>query len=142
MSSMYLFDKVTELKDKLHQFFQQKKRLSALMNYAEVSPCQHFRYLTLLNNCMNDGFLGDKEADFLNYMVDKYFDNENYLNWSHKTKWLRKEMERKKEVHSKPKENQLVMNFVTASVNRKMPEIHPGVIGAHQYSQQQAQRRI
>lgn len=39
---------------------------------------------------MADGFLGEKEADFLCYMLEKYA--LNFLDWAHKTNWLKGEM--------------------------------------------------
>lgn len=92
MTTTYLFDKVSELSEKFKNFFQHKKKLQALDNYSEVVPFQHKGYLTLIKRCMGDGFLGEKEAEFLCYMLDKY--ELNYLDWSHKTKWLKGEMNR------------------------------------------------
>ena len=42
---------------------------------------------------MDDGFLGDKEDEFLGYLLDKY--EVNFLDWAHKTKWLKQEMKRR-----------------------------------------------
>lgn len=92
MSNTYLFDKIFELKEKFKNFFTHKKKMQALDNYSSVVPFQHKDYLLLIKKCMNDGFLGEKEADFLTYMLEKY--EVNFLDWSHKTRWLKGEMTR------------------------------------------------
>lgn len=104
---MYLFDKLSELKEKFKSFFVSKKKLKALENYAEVAPFQHRSYIGLIKKCMNDGFLGEKETDFLSYMIDKC--EINFLDWAHKTKWLKKEMRRVAAVNRQP-------SFVQASM--------------------------
>jgi len=85
-----LFDRPEEFKEKLNNFTVHKKKLYALNNYSEVVPFQHKHYLMLIKKCMEDGFLKEKEAEFLCYMVDKY--KLDFLNWSHRTPWLKKEM--------------------------------------------------
>ena len=88
----YLFDEIINLKEKFKNFFTQKKKLYALDNYSSVVPFQHKAYLVLIKKCMNDGFLGETEAGFLCYMLQKY--RVNFLDWSHKTPWLKAEMNR------------------------------------------------
>lgn len=58
---------------------------------------------------MSNGFLGDQEADFLNHMVDKYFVQYNFLDWTHKTQWLKAEMTRlnKESVKIKPRQTDM-----------------------------------
>lgn len=90
MPTTYLFDKISDLKEKFKNFFQHKKKMQALDNYSSVAPFQHKDYLVLIKRCMADGFLGEKEAEFLCYMLEKY--ELNYLDWSHKTNWLKGEM--------------------------------------------------
>lgn len=90
MSSTYLFDKIPDLKEKFKNFFSHKKKMQALDNYSYCAPFQHRDYLLLIKKCMLHGFLGEKEADFLCYMVEKYAIN--FLDWSHKTNWLKQEM--------------------------------------------------
>lgn len=90
MSKSYLFDKVSELKDKFSKFFQHRKKLKALENYSEVGCFQHKNYLTLIKHCMTESFLEEKEADFLDHMLNKY--ELNYLDWAHRTKWLKSQM--------------------------------------------------
>jgi hypothetical protein len=90
MSSGYLFDNISDLNQKFKNFFCHKKKMHALDNYSNCAPFQHKDYLMLIKKCMADGFLGEREADFLCYMLDKY--TLNYLDWAHKTKWLKEEM--------------------------------------------------
>jgi hypothetical protein len=90
MSKDSLFDKISELKEKFKNFTVHKKKLNALDNYSQVVPFRHKDYLILIKKCMADGFLGEKEAEFLCYMLEKY--KLNFLDWSHKTFWLKDEM--------------------------------------------------
>ncbi len=110
MSVAYLFEKVGELKEKFKSFFTQKKKLKALENYSEVAHFPHKGYLPLIKKCMNDGFLGDTEANFLGHLLDKY--EINFLDWSHKTKWLKGEMNRIRKQNPEKAEEQLTLfNF-------------------------------
>lgn len=90
MNTGYLFEKVSELKEKFKSLFQHKKKIAALENYSLAAPFTHRNQLTLIKNCMNDGFLDDEEARFLEHMLKKY--ELNYLDWSHKTKWLKNQI--------------------------------------------------
>ena len=92
MSNTYLFDKVSELREKFSTLFKHKKKLKALENYSNAAPFQHKKYLHLIKTCMDDGFLQDKEADFLDHMLKKY--EVNFLDWSHKTRWLKNEIKK------------------------------------------------
>lgn len=87
---MYLFDKVSEFTQKFKKSWCDRKKSQALDNYSSIAPFHHKGYLNLIKTCMNEGFLGDKESDFLDYMLDRY--NVNFLDWSHRTRWLKKEM--------------------------------------------------
>jgi hypothetical protein len=92
MISVNFFDKIGELKEKFKRFFYHKKKLQALENISSVIPFQHKDYLILIKRCMDGGFLGEHEADFLSYMIDKYFSEQNFLDWTHKTRWLKGEI--------------------------------------------------
>lgn len=56
---------------------------------------------------MNDGFLDDEEARFLEHMLRKY--ELNYLDWSHKTKWLKNQI--RSMVSKKPPEAQFYFEW-------------------------------
>ena len=90
MSDGCLFDQIPNLKEKFKNFFNHKKKMHALDNYSSCTDFQHRDYVLLIKKCMADGFLGEREADFLCYMLEKYA--LNYLDWAHKTKWLKGEM--------------------------------------------------
>jgi len=92
----YIFEKVSVLKDKFKTFFGQKKKIAALENYSLRIPAYHRPYLTLIRQCMSDGFLDQEEGEFLNHMTNKYFNDKNYLDYAHSTRWLRKEIGRLK----------------------------------------------
>lgn len=86
------FEKTDELQRKFYNLVGHKKKVKALENYSEVGTFKHNDYLLLLRKCISEGFLGEVEADFLTYMIKKY--DVNFLDWSHKTKWLKEEIER------------------------------------------------
>lgn len=92
MQNTTLFERIPELKEKLTSLVVHKKKLRALENYSEVNYFQHNDYLGLIKKCLNDGFLDDRESEFLTYMIQKY--DVNFLDWSHRTKWLKEEMDR------------------------------------------------
>lgn len=98
MSNTYLFERVGELKDKFFNLFQHKKKIKALENYSNVAPFHHKKYLRMIESCIDDGFLEDKETEFLDHMLQKY--EVNYLDWAHKTRWLKKTMEDMSQEHS------------------------------------------
>jgi hypothetical protein len=87
MKKEYFFEKITDLKTRFKSFFQHRKKIAALENFTENASFPHRNYLTLIKGCMTDGFLEDKEADFLDHMLNKY--ELNYLDWAHRTKWLK-----------------------------------------------------
>ena len=89
---MDLFAKVLELKEKFKSLFIQRKKIKALTNYAECGNFRHDNYLGLVKRCMDEGFLEQEEASFLDHMLKKY--ELKFLDWSHKTKWLKAEMKR------------------------------------------------
>jgi hypothetical protein len=104
--TIYLFDKVAQFKEKFKSFFIHKKKLQALENYSECSTSfKHKSYLPLMKKCLNDGFLGDKESDFLVYMIERY--EVNFLDWCHRTPWLKRKMNNMKKETKAAKEQQL-----------------------------------
>lgn len=80
----------TNVQNKFRTFLMQRKQLKALRHYSQVSRFGHGGYLQLIQKCMDDSFLGEKEADFLCHLVDKY--SVNVLDWSVKTPWLKTQM--------------------------------------------------
>lgn len=92
MTNETLFDRVVELKERFKNFWNQKKKIKALENYASVAPFHHNKRLLLVKQCMDEGFLDEDDAWYLGKMVDKYFNSENYLDWTHRTRWLKKKM--------------------------------------------------
>lgn len=137
MSTLYLFDKVFELKEKFKKFFTHKKKMQALDNYSSVVPFQHKDYLLLIKKCMNDGFLGEKEADFLTYMLEKY--EVNFLDWSHKTRWLKGEMARLAAKYQEPQPVQTFM-FDFDKLQQPMSAHVPFELLAQQQKQKMARR--
>ena len=85
-----IFEKLLSLKEKFKSLFISKKKLKALENYSSCAPFKYTNSLALIKNCMEEGFLNDKGADFLTSMLDEY--ELNFLDWAHKTKWLKSKM--------------------------------------------------
>lgn len=135
MGKFTLFDKVVELKDKFKSWFQHRNKLKALENYAEVCPFQHKGYLELIHKCMDSGFLGEKESDFLGHMLDRY--EVNYLDWCQRTRWLKAHMttiaeEQKAKVQAAaPKAQQFDLFRDHAPTQRLIKELPLGLV-AHQ----------
>lgn len=90
MENDNLFEKISELQSRFADFFQHRKKVKSLENYSFSASFVHKNYLFLVKNCLNDGFLDEIESKFLDHMLKKY--ELNYLDWSHKTKWLKSQM--------------------------------------------------
>lgn len=91
MQKIDLFDNAEALKIKFHDWFQHRKKLYALDNYSLVEKFEHKNYLELIRECLDMGFLGDKESEFLGYMLDRY--ELQYLDWCQRTKWLDRKLQ-------------------------------------------------
>lgn len=138
MIGTYLFDKALEYKEKLKTFFTQKKKLQALQNYSEVAPFPHKKHLVLIKRCMDEGFLDNETDGFIGHLLNKY--EVNFLDWSHRTKWLKGEMCRIAADNGVIKPQQTYFNFVESSKNRETNV--PLEILAKVRAQQQISRRI
>lgn len=141
MSSATLFEKVCELKDKFKHFFLHKKKLQALENYSQVVDFHHKDYLLLIKRCMMDGFLGEKEADFLCYMLEKY--EVNFLDWSHRTKWLKGEIERLSANYKVKQEQPVTQRDIfepIQSIRMQVPSHVPFELMAQQHRKQMSGR--
>lgn len=90
----YLFDKLEDFREKFQHLYVHKKKVLALDNLSQAVPFQHNDYLILIKRCMRRGFLSAEENSFLVYLVGKYFGDKNFLDWTHRTKWLKSEMRR------------------------------------------------
>lgn len=110
MSATYIFGKVSDLKEKFKKFFVIKKKVRALENFSECAPFEHREYLHLIQKCVNDGFPGEKEADFLDYMLERY--EVNFLDWFHRTPWLKAKMATMSQQNKKPPAEQMFFGFM------------------------------
>lgn len=104
---MSLLEKINELKEKFKACNVHKKKVKALQNYnfAVPLPNKEAALFSLVKKCMNYGFLDDVESSFLNHMLDKC--GIYYLDWAHKTNWLKTQMKRLAYEHRKEQEVQL-----------------------------------
>lgn len=109
MSSTCLFEKVTELKESFKKSFIHRKKHKSLKTYSEVVdlPEEQTAAMSLLEYKMKSGFLSDKLASFLDVFLEE---NEiNFLDWSHKTKWLKNKIQEMKKDQVLAKTVQLTM---------------------------------
>lgn len=109
-----LFEKITELKENFREFFQHRKKITALENFSASDQFHHKKYLVLVKSCLDDGFLEEQESDFLNHMLKKY--EINYLDWAHKTKWLKKRMR-----EAKPRTPRMVQGYFNFEPTMNVP---------------------
>jgi len=107
MEKITIFDKITEFKEKIVNFFQHRKKVRALENYSSVAPFHHRKYLMLIKSCMKNSFLDLQEERFLDHMLSKY--QIKYLDWTYQTKWLKKEM--RQIAAKRPPQPQILFNF-------------------------------
>jgi hypothetical protein len=91
---VYLFDKLEEFKEKFQHLLVHEKKILALDNLSQSVPFNHMDYLVLIKKCLKNGFLSPEENSFLVYLVGKYFSDKNFLDWTHRTHWLKGEMRR------------------------------------------------
>lgn len=117
MKTESLFDKISELKEKFKNFFQHKKKVTALDNFSVDMRFAHTSYVLLIKDCMKQGFLDQEESSFLDHMLGKY--EINYLDWAHKTKWLKNEMKFRGEEKQKNRPAQQFFNF-----ERAIPQVN------------------
>lgn len=86
-----LSEKITDLKLRFAEFYQHRKKAKSLENYSINPKFSHKNYLQLIKGCLGDGFLEEVESKFLDHMLKKY--QLNYLDWAHRTKWLKRKMQ-------------------------------------------------
>jgi hypothetical protein len=121
-----LFNKLSELKEGFKRLFVSRKKIKALENYSHAVPFRHKDFLSLIKHCMQNGFLGDKEVEFLDYMVEQY--EINFLDWCQRTKWVKAETGRIAKEMRKQKQYPLVD---TAKYDGKLPLEVPIELIAH-----------
>lgn len=128
MEENELLERFVGLKEHFRHFYQHRKKIAALENRAYTVKFKHKNHLALIKACLNEGFLEDEEAEFLNYMLKKY--ETDYLAWAHRTKWLKEQMGIKKKA-PKTAPIQLKLNF-----EKKMEPVYPlALIAMQQQSQ-------
>ncbi len=122
MSTPQLFEQTEQLQQKFSSAFIHRKKLRALENYSTVAPFQHKNYLEILRQCMSAGFLDETESGFLGHMLKKY--EVNFLDWAHRTMWLKGEMKRLNAHYNPPVLKQADL-FEQKTFMPPMPKITP-----------------
>lgn len=115
-----IIDSIKNISTKFAHHNVCRKKISALENLSCVRELENMPFFTLIKKCASHSFLDEKEADFLDHMIDKHFLNTHFLDWSHKTPWLKREMKKiikcsKKKVARIHHHEQLTLNFTPLS---------------------------
>lgn len=105
-----IFNDAKDLQNKFEEFNLHHKQMRSLENYSAALPLKEKCYLVLIKRCMADGFLDEEAATFLNYMIRKHFSGRNFLNWAHRTPWLKAQM-KALEAHYTPQQIQQMDMF-------------------------------
>lgn len=92
MAKRYLGLKYEDFKNSFNKFFLHKKKVRALENYGSVKEFEGRKYIPILKELLQDGFLDEKEEEFLEYQICKA--EIDALSWAHKTPWIKREMDR------------------------------------------------
>lgn len=105
-----LFERTDVLKPLFSSFFQHKKKVRALENFAEAEVVTYTNELSLIKSCLENRFLSKKGSDFLEELLEE--NRVNYLDWSHRTRWLKSQIQaRKRERAELPKIQQAFFDF-------------------------------
>ena len=115
-----ILDQTDLLKSQFADFYRHAAKLKALNNYASASQFPHKHYLKLIGRCMKDGFLGQKESDFLGHLLEKY--ELSYLDWAYKTPWLKAtiaDMQKAKQKRSAQRGDPRQLDLFSDSPNAK-----------------------
>lgn len=84
--------------DRYKGFRIQRKKHKALTNYSSCAPFGYADYLKILGKILKDSLPTGEEMAFLDYLLTKA--GIVYLDWAHKTRWLKKEMSRVRRKHN------------------------------------------
>lgn len=121
-----IFDKVIELKEKFKSYYQHRKKLRALKNYSQVAPFMDQKKLTLIEGCLNEGFLIPSGAKFLDEILDGY--KVNYLDWTYKTRWLKTTMREMGKGVNNPNPRPVQMSIFDYTKG-KLPDVPVEILG-------------
>jgi hypothetical protein len=125
MKNMHLTENPSFLQTLFNEFQKSKKKIKALENFSLTGLFQHKPYLILIKKCMLCCVVGKKEEEFLDYMLGKY--NINFLDWSYRTRWVKKQIESKKNKVASKRQEQLFLplfdhsKITTTTTTNKVP---------------------
>ncbi len=92
MITDYIFDTMHEFKEMFKRLFVFKKKLKALENFSETTNFSHKNQLKLLRDCVESGIPDEKDEEYLSHLLNRY--QLRWLDWAHKTNWLKAEIKR------------------------------------------------
>lgn len=119
MQNENYFQKVVYLKERFADFFQHRKKLAALENHGQVRvfsvPETHM--LSTIKVCMKGAFLEEEDVEWMTKKLNKL--HLNYLDWAHKTKWLKQEIASKQS--KKVQTEQATFDFAPKEIPVQVP---------------------
>lgn len=121
MKKSYISLKFEQFKNKFNSHFLNRKKVRALENFAKVVNFSGAKYIRLLKELIEDGFLDEKEESFLDYQIEKA-EIDAYF-WAHRTPSLKLEMERRSKQQVAVEDLQLKFAFERAerAISAKVP---------------------
>jgi len=114
-----IFERIADLKEKFKEFFQQRKQMTALQNHSMVKRFtdSEQEVFGAIKYCMKGSFLEDEDAEWITKKLDRL--QINYLDWAHRTKWLKEKIESEKPKHAEI--YQTFFDFAKTSQNLYIP---------------------
>lgn len=102
MANTAFLDNIPELKNKFDKLHVHKKKIKAIEIYTDVQPInqQDKDYFEILKRCVKRGFPTEMHEQLIKFLLDEY--HVNFLEWSHRTKWLKQKMNKMREENRKP----------------------------------------
>ena len=115
-----IFERIADLKVKFKDFFQQRKQMTALQNHSLVKrfTAKEQDIFDTVKSCMKGSFLEDEDAEWITKKLDRM--QINYLDWAHKTKWLKQTIQ-SEQPKTGPEIYQSFFDFAKASQNLYVP---------------------
>jgi hypothetical protein len=115
-----IFERIADLKVKFRDFFQQRKQMTALQNHSMVKKFtdSEQEVFGVIKYCMKGSFLEDEDAEWITKKLDRM--QINYLDWAHKTKWLKQTIQ-SEQPKKAPEIYQTFFDFAQASQNLYVP---------------------
>lgn len=116
-----IFNKLGEFKEKFKSFFQQKKQVMALENYDYVKAMnvEEKQILTTIKFCMKGSFPKEEDQTWIDSKLNRL--QINYLDYAHRTKWVKSQFTRNQELKKPQKISPLQTTFDFSRAGLSIP---------------------